>query len=298
MSPFAPDVDGGRRDLITFTSDFGLADTFVGVCHAVLAEVAPHARVIDLTHAVDRGDVRHGAVLLARAVPHTPTAVHLAVVDPGVGGDRRGIAVATSRGDVLVGPDNGLLLPAAEELGGVVACHELAEPGLLRRAGSATFHGRDLFAPAAATVAGGTAVGDLGPPVGDPVSLPPPHLTVEPAALTAEVVLVDRFGNVQLAAPGGALDDIGLAVGAVAGVREVTPAGARRRTSGSGARRRAPRVRTFVDLDPGQLGVHVDSDGKVAVVVRDGAAADELEVGRGCLVRVERSDDGCDGAAV
>lgn len=288
-SPSAADVDGARRDLITFTSDFGLADTFVGVCHAVLAESAPHARVIDLTHAVDRGDVRHGAVLLARAVPHTPTAVHLAVVDPGVGGDRRGIAVATSRGDVLVGPDNGLLLPAAEELGGVVAAHELAEPGLLRRAGSATFHGRDLFAPGAAAVAGGTAVGDLGPPVDDPVSLLPPHLAVEPAALTAEVVLVDRFGNVQLAAPAGALDDIGLAVGAAAGVREVTPAG---------ARRRAPRVRTFVDLDPGQLGVHVDSDGMVAVVVRDGAAADELGVGRGCLVRVERSDDGCDGAAV
>lgn len=298
MSPSGAGVEGQRRDLITFTSDFGLDDIFVGVCHAVLAGAARHARVVDLTHAVARGDVRHGAVLLARAVPHTPMAVHLAVVDPGVGGDRRGIAVATARGDVLVGPDNGLLLPAADELGGSVGAHELADPGLVRRADSATFHGRDLFAPAAAAVAAGVPVGELGPPVDEPVSLSPPHLAVEPGAVTAEVVLVDRFGNVQLAAPGGALDDIGLEPGAPAVVRVVATVDGRRPTPGSDAGRRASRVRAFVDLDPDQLGVHVDSDGMVAVVVRDGAAAEELGIGRGALVRVERPDDRGDEGSV
>jgi S-adenosyl-L-methionine hydrolase (adenosine-forming) len=261
--------------VVTFLSDFGLEDTFVGVCHGVIAAAAPDVRVIDLTHAVAPGDVRQGAALLSRAVPHTPVAVHLAVVDPGVGGPRRGIAIHASRGDRLVGPDNGLLVPAAEALGGIVAARELTSPAHRREPTSATFHGRDVFAPAAAALARGVAIGDLGDVVEDPVSVPSPTWTAEEGWLTAEVVLIDRFGNVQLAAPGGSLVGLGSDHLDVVVV---------------GASHPARRVRTFAELDVGALGVLVDSDGHAAIVLRDGSAARRVGVSAGDEVEVRARD--------
>lgn len=265
-----------RYDVATFLSDFGRQDIFVGVCHGVIAARAPHVRLIDLTHDVAPHDVLQGAVLLARAVPHLPIGVHLAVVDPGVGTDRRGVAVRTERGDVLVGPDNGLLIPAAEVLGGVTAAHELDVPP----DASATFHGRDVFAPAAAAAAVGRELDDLGPRVDDlePLELPRAETDAEARAITAPVVLVDRFGNLQLAADGELLSEVGLHPGDRVEIVVEAEDGV--------DVHRARVVRTFGGLARGSLGVYQDSDRQVAVAVNGGSAADRTGAGRGTRVTV------------
>lgn len=257
---------GRRFAVVSFLTDFGLDDVFVGVCHGVLARAAPHARVVDLTHAVTAGDVVEGALLLARAVPHLPESVHLAVVDPGVGTARRGIAVATARGDVLVGPDNGLLLPAAEALGGRTGAWSLESPEHRLLPTSATFHGRDVFSPAAGAVASGAAPSELGPPVADPVRLELPRARPAGDGWEVPVVLVDRFGNLQL----GVGPDV------------LAPDSSAARVDG----REVPVVATFGDLPPGELGLYVDSDGQLALAVNGGSAADRLGLGRGDLVTV------------
>lgn len=250
-------------DVVTFLSDFGRRDIFVGVCHGVLARGAPHARVIDLTHEVPAHDVLVGALLLARAVAHLPRAVHLAVVDPGVGTDRRGIALAVARGDVLVGPDNGLLLPATDELGGVVGAYGLPP----NRTASATFDGRDVFAPAAARIATGMQLEELGPPITDPETVTVPVARVEDTSVHCCVLLVDRFGNCQLSAtpPDAA------AAGLAQVVSVTTPI----------AEHRAHRVRAFEALEPHHLGLIEDSDGHLALVLPRAAAATELGIERG-----------------
>src|SRR6516165_10853490 len=156
-------------ETITFLTDFGLQDDFVGTCHGVISMIAPGARVIDLTHGIDPQAVLQGALVLRNAVQFAPVGVHLAVVDPDVGGSRRAIAVATRDGRTFVGPDNGLLLPAADELG-IAAVHELAEERYRLPEVSRTFHARDIFAPAAAHLAVGVPIAELGPPL-DPGSL-------------------------------------------------------------------------------------------------------------------------------
>lgn len=269
-------MDPAPRGLVTFLSDFGRGDIFVGVCHGVIADRAPHARIIDLTHDVEPHDVQQGAVLLARAVVHLPAAVHLAVVDPGVGTERRGVAVRTGRGDVLVGPDNGLLVPAAEALGGVVSVHGLTVPG----DASATFHGRDVFAPAAGDLAAGSPLEDLGPSADGLVGLdlPGPQLDEDQRALTAPVLLIDRFGNLQLAASGEVLAQLGFQPGLAVTVTVVD-------------REHAARVvRTFGGLAPGDLGVYQDSDRQVAVAVNGGSAAERTGARRGMHVTVRPAE--------
>lgn len=258
-----------RFDIITFLSDFGRDDIFVGVCHGVMAARAPHGRIVDLSHEVDRGEVAHGAALLARAVAYFPPSVHLAVVDPGVGTERRGIAVATDRGDVLVGPDNGLLMDAADEVGGVRAAYELVDSEHRLASVSATFHGRDVFSPAAADLAAGIDITQLGPSVTDPVRLDEPTATVKDDRLVAEIVLVDRFGNLQLAAS----PDTARAIGLRPGVDTRVDAG---QTTAP-----APFVATFGDLGEGRLGLYEDSDGRLALAVTGGSAALRLGLARG-----------------
>ncbi|TQN27630.1 hypothetical protein FHX37_4354 [Haloactinospora alba] len=182
---------------LSFLTDYGRADGFVAICHGQMAKRAPTARVIDITHDIGPGDVRRGAAVLAETVPELPPAVHVAVVDPGVGTRRRSIAVAAG-GHVLVGPDNGVLMWAADALGGAEACHELTEPGLWRHPVSATFHGRDIYAPVGASVAAGTPLSEVGPELADPVRLPAPRREVSGTAAGGEVRAVDRFGNCQL----------------------------------------------------------------------------------------------------
>ncbi|MDO3682410.1 S-adenosyl-l-methionine hydroxide adenosyltransferase family protein [Micromonospora sp. C28ISP2-4] len=249
------------------TTDYGLADGFVAACHGVLARLAPAVRVIDVTHLIPPADVRRGAAVLAQTVPYLPWGVHVAVVDPGVGTARRGIALAAP-GGLLVGPDNGLLIPAAEALGGVTAAVELTNPDWLGPAVSRTFHGRDVFAPVAARLALGAPPAEAGPAV-DPgalVRLPEPVVRAEPGCLSAEVLTVDHFGNVQLAAPGALLD--GLPSRVLVNGHE------------------AVHGRTFGDAEPGTLVVYVDSAGLVAVAVNTGRAADTLNATPGALIKI------------
>lgn len=263
-------------DWISFTTDYGDEDGFTAACRGVIARLAPHVRVLDVTHAVPPQDIRRGAAVLAQTVPYLPPAVHLAVVDPGVGTARRGVAVLAGEG-VLVGPDNGLLTPAADALGGVRAAFELADPEYRLPAVSPTFHGRDVFAPAAAHLAAGVRPARLGPAV-DPatlVRLPTPVTRVDAGVIDTEVLAVDRFGNVQLAATGADLERIELSMGAALTIHLPD--------------RSLPAVRgeTFGDVDHGQLLVLVDSAGRAAVAVNNGSAAARLGLGSGERVRLD-----------
>lgn len=185
--------------LITFLTDFG--DTAPATCRGVIWSILPDARINDLTHGSANFSIRDGAFLLWSTVPYQPVGVHLAVVDPGVGTERRAIALQVARGDRLVGPDNGLLLPAAERLGGIVAAHELTNRSLWRQAISHTFHGRDIFAPVAARLAGGTPIADAGVPI-EPATLVRLDVAAAEARdgeLATSVLFIDSFGNCRLA---------------------------------------------------------------------------------------------------
>lgn len=249
-------------DWISFTTDYGIDDGFVAACEGVIARIAPATRVLHVSHTVPPQEVRRGGAILAQAVPYLPTAVHLAVVDPGVGTDRRGVVLVAAEG-LLVGPDNGLLVPAAETLGGVRAAYLLADPAYQLSRVSATFHGRDVFAPAAAHLASGVAPENFGTAV-DPatlVRLPEPETLVEQGKLSSEIMAVDSFGNIQLAATGADLD----AAGATAGTSAHVNLGGRSVTASVG--------NTFVDAGPERLLVYVDSAGRVALAVDRGSAA-------------------------
>ena len=251
-------------DWISVTTDYGLRDGFVAACHGVIARLAPAVRVLDVTHEVPPQDVRHGAMALAQTVPFLPEAVHVAVVDPGVGTARLGVVVVAD-GGLLVGPDNGLLLPAALALGGVRAAYELAEPSLRLPITSATFHGRDVFAPAAAHLALGVAPADFGNRVDDLVALPEPFVAAFPGKLVSEVLTVDHFGNVQLAATPADLELSGLS-GAVSVHSERVAV-----TTEIG--------RTFADVPAGASVLYTDSAGRLAVAVNGGSAAAVLGLG-------------------
>jgi S-adenosyl-L-methionine hydrolase (adenosine-forming) len=265
-------------DWISLCTDYGWADGFVAACHGVIARIAPRARVLDVTHAIGPGDVRHGSVVLADTLPWLPPAVHVAVIDPGVGTARRGIALVS--GDaVLVGPDNGLLVPAARALGGVRAAYELVEPRYRLPAVSATFHGRDVFAPAAAHLARGVPPDALGPAV-DPaslVTLPAPVCQLEGDRIRVEVLSVDRFGNVALAAGAAELDAIGLRAGESATLRCST--GTQPVLLG----------RTFADVAEGELVALVDSAGHLAVACHGGSAAGRTGLRPGTVVELSIS---------
>src|SRR5215470_1661000 len=186
--------------VITFLSDFGLQDDFVGTCHGVMKRIAPQVEIIDITHGIPPQHVLQGALVLCNTLPYMPEGVHLAVVDPGVGGHRRPLALRVKDGRMLVGPDNGLLIPAAERLGGVEEAHELANPEYALDTVSRTFHGRDLFSPAAAHLALGVPLNELGPPIDTQalVRLDLPEPEVGQNRIRAVVLYVDHFGNVQL----------------------------------------------------------------------------------------------------
>jgi S-adenosylmethionine hydrolase len=263
---------------VAFLSDFGLDDVFVGVCHGVLARGSPSSRVIDLTHAVPPQDVRRGALLLARAVPYVPDdAVYLAVVDPGVGTSRRPLALVTGSGAAMVGPDNGLLSMAWAVLGGVSRAAEVTSADVILRPTSATFHGRDVFAPAAAHLAAGGALSDLGPGV-DTLSLatlPPPSADVLPGSLRCQAIGVDRFGNVELSA--GEVDLRSAALDGAEAFDAEIPAG----------NVIMARARTFGDVGPGDAALVVDSSGWLTIVVNGGSAAEgfALSVGDPVVLR-------------
>ena len=260
---------------IAFLSDYGLEDGFVGTCHAVIARISPESQVVDLTHAVPAHDIFRGALLLHDAVPYVPSdAVVFAVVDPGVGTSRRAIAVRSGSGIDFVGPDNGLLSLAWDAAGGVGSALEITSPAVMLQPRSATFDGRDVFAPAAAHLARGASLDELGPPV-DPasfISLELPRAEVTAGVVRATVIGVDRFGNLQLSARAAEL-----------------PADGRIELRGSSGTALAQRVATFAHVSAGELAVVIDSWGWAAVVVNLGSAADLLGLapGDGIELRVD-----------
>jgi S-adenosyl-L-methionine hydrolase (adenosine-forming) len=255
---------------ITFLSDYGLDDNFVGVCHGVIARTAPQARVIDITHTIEPQDMRQGALVLAQSIAFMPDAVHLAVVDPGVGTRRRSIAIDAGP-SVFVGPDNGLLIWAAEAVGGIRRVHELTNPRYLLPRVSHTFHGRDVFAPVAAHIASGTDLSVLGPEL-DPANLDRLSASesyVEDNRIHGEVVLVDHFDNLQLNIKRSQLEDLGVLIGDRVDVRI------------AGRRHRMPFAETFADVAAGRSVLCEDSFRQLAVSVNQGRAAELLGVHAG-----------------
>jgi S-adenosylmethionine hydrolase len=266
---------------ITLLTDYGPASSFVGVCHAVALRLAPGVPVLDLAHDVPPCDVRSGALLLAHALPHLPPGVHVAVVDPGVGTPRRRVA-AVAGDHAFVGPDNGLLSFALAAAGGAERAVVLDDERYWLRRRSATFDGRDVFVPVAAHLASGTPLESLGSsiPPSSLVSLPEPVARVEGRGALVEVLLADRFGNLQTAGRAEHLEGIGVAEGDELLVERVAALGS------EPARWRARRVRTFGDAKPGELGVLLDSDARLALAVSLGSARTALGISPGELLRL------------
>jgi len=256
---------------ITFLTDFGLEDDFVGTCHGVIKRIAPDVQIIDITHGIYPGRILQGALALANALAYMPPGVHLAVVDPGVGTARRPLALRDCEGRLYVGPDNGLLLPAADRHGGVDVAHELANPEYALETVSRTFHGRDLFSPAAAHRAAGVQRAELGPPsAADALGrLEIPEPESGQARMRATVLGVDRFGNVALNLTREHLE------------RAAVVPGMRVELAARGERYFAVAARTFGDARPGDLILYEDSYRNVAVAVARGSAAELLGIDEG-----------------
>ena len=268
-----PELPDSVPPFVSFLSDYGLADEFVGVCKAVVLRAAPSARLIDITHGIPPFDVRAGALALARAVQYLPPGVVLAVVDPGVGTGRRAVAVEVESG-FLVGPDNGLLAPAVAMLGGASRVVSLTNPDYQLEAPGATFAGRDVFAPAAGYLAAGTALEELGDPV-DPTSLVPGMMPLprdDEGRAAGEVLWIDRFGNAQLNIDPGDLAALGVEPGGALEIR-------------CGQDRRTGRwVGSYAEAGPLELAVVVDSYGLVSLTLDRRPAAEELGLRAGSEV--------------
>jgi S-adenosyl-L-methionine hydrolase (adenosine-forming) len=254
---------------VTFLTDFGYSDEFAGVVRAVIARVNPELTVIDLTHGIDPGDVRRGALSLAASVPFASPSVHLAVVDPGVGTARRAVAVAAGE-HFLVGPDNGLLWLAAERLGGIDEAVEISESPYRLIPTHRTFHGRDIFGPVAAHLASGVPLSELGEPIAvgslTPIDLPRPRL--EGDLLVGHVLGADRYGNLSLNIDGDLVERSFLTSG--------RPVAAE---TGGPVVTEIVFGKTFGDVDPGEAVLLPDSSGSLALAVNQGDAASRFGLG-------------------
>jgi hypothetical protein len=260
---------------LTFLTDYGTEDGFVAACHGVCAKITANARIIDITHLVPPGDIRRGAAVLSQTVPYLPTAVHVAVVDPGVGTARRGIAIATASGSVFVGPDNGLLSWAVEASGGPTAAVSLTNKALWRSQDvPATFHGRDIFMPVAAHLFAGAPLAQAGQRI-DPESLttlPTPHTRITSTGAECEALTRDHFGNIQLSITSQQAESAQLSSGTK--IRLRWPNGDLV----------IPRRRTFGEVPPGNLVLYTDSAGYLALAVNGGNAAERLSISPGTRI--------------
>lgn len=258
----------GRFDTISFLTDYGTTDEFVGVVHSVIRQLAPEVQVIDISHHVPAHDVRAGGLTLARSAQYLAPGVVLAVVDPGVGSSRRAIAVEVGGGaSVLVGPDNGLLAPAVSMVGGATRAVELTNLDYQLPAPGPTFAGRDIFGPAAAHLCNGVDLLELGPEL-DVNGLMPgmiPITRVEDGAVVAEVLWTDGFGNLQLNVDPAEIDEFGPRV----------------ELRFDGKVRTGVRHDTYADVATGEIGLVVDSYGLVSIATNRTSAADELRIGTG-----------------
>jgi S-adenosyl-L-methionine hydrolase (adenosine-forming) len=252
--------------IITLLTDYGRDDDFVGVCHGVIRTIHPEAQIVDITHGVSRYAVRQGALVLRNTLPYTPVGVHAAIVDPQVGTERRALALRVADGRLLVGPDNGLLSLAWERCGGIELAVDVSRSPHRLEPVSATFHGRDIFAPVAAHLARGAALEDAGDPL-DPtelatVELPQPR--VEDGSVVAHALVIDRFGNAALNIGHEDMAGTGITLG---GTVELDV---------SGERYLATYAQTFADVRPGELIVYEDAYRTLAVAINRGDAAATL----------------------
>jgi S-adenosyl-L-methionine hydrolase (adenosine-forming) len=262
--------------MVTLLTDYGVEDEFAGVCRAVILGICPDARIVDITHGIPRYDVRHGAIVLRNAIPYAPVGVHVAIVDPQVGTERRAVALQTADGRLFVGPDNGLLSLAWERSGGVELAVDVSRSTHRLEPVSATFHGRDVFAPVAAHLAAGAELAEAGEPL-EPaelarIELPRPR--IEQGALVAHVLIVDRFGNLVLDVEH---DDL-------AGTRLTL--GRRVELAVGGERRLATYAHSFADVASDELLVYEDASRALAVAVNRGHAADVLGLGPDAELRL------------
>jgi S-adenosylmethionine hydrolase len=273
---------GRRYDTVSLLTDYGTADEFAGVLRCVVRDLAPHAAVVDISHEVPPFDVRAGSLMLARAISYVPAGVVVAVVDPGVGTDRRAIAVEVAGGDgVLIGPDNGLLVPAAAMAGGAERAVVLDRPQFHLEAPGATFAGRDVFVAVAAHLCNGVPLDEVGTPIEPDALLPGvvPLARQEGGEWLTEVLWVDRFGNCQLNVGPDDVADLGSAVRVMIGAGTADP-----------VVRSATRTDAFFGLGPGALGLLTDSYGMLALVLDRRSAAAELGLGPGDQVVLGAAD--------
>ena len=252
--------------IVSLLTDFGQGDDFVGVCHGVILGICPSARVLDVTHGVPRHDVRRGALTLRNALPYLPVGVHVGVVDPGVGTARRGVALRCRDGRMLVGPDNGLLSLAWESAGGIDMAVDVSRSPHRLEPVSATFHGRDVFAPVAARLAAGAELAEAGSPL-DPAGLERvdlPEARRDGDALVAHVLTIDRFGNAGLNVSHEEMAGTGITLG---GAVEIESGGERYLAAYAG---------TFADVGPGELIVYEDAYRSLAIAINRGDAGATL----------------------
>lgn len=267
-----------RFDFVTMLTDYGLDDEYVAVCHGVVYSLAPHVRILDVCHLVPPYSVRSAALMLMRAVQYLPPAVHLAIVDPGVGTERRAIAVEAEKA-VFIGPDNGILSPAAQMMGGALRAVEITnEEFRLPQRGGLTFAGRDIFAPAAAALAGSASIEDLGPevPLETLVPMIVPLPRIEADRIDGEVLWIDRFGNCEVNVSPEELSRIGATVG-----EDVKIAIA-------GSEMTARWARAFGEVEAGALAILEDHYGLLSLAVSEGNAAAKLGLEEGVAVTLRR----------
>jgi S-adenosylmethionine hydrolase len=273
------------RPFVSLLSDFGARDPSAAICRGVILAIAPDAVVVDITHEISKYQVRDGALALWASLPYFPIGAHVAVVDPGVGTERLPLAIETRRGDVLIGPDNGLLIPAAERLGGIAAVHVLDNPEYRLPVVSNVFHGRDLFSPAAAHVALGVPISVLGRGI-DPaklVRLEWAQPQVRQNQLLTAVAYVDTFGNLKLA---GEPPDLAEAIGPL---RPGDRLELRLGTSNNRSSAWATWATTFGRVPPGELLLFEDASGRLNIAVNQGSAAQELQIGVDDRVEIGRA---------
>lgn len=265
---------------VTFLTDFGLEDDFVGTCHGVMKRIAPEMEIIDITHGIKPQGVLQGALVLANTLPYLPEGIHLAVVDPGVGTERRSIALRSGDGRLFVGPDNGLLMPAAEKLGGIEAVYEVTNRAYALEPVSATFHGRDIFSPAAAHLANGVAVEELGAALepGSLTQLDVPQPEVTEYRIRACCLYVDRFGNMQLNLTRKHLERLGIEPGVQVELELASE------------RYYAIAARTFADVRGGEIILYEDAYENIAIAITGGSAADTFLARPGTDVRIRVSE--------
>ncbi len=262
--------------VITFLSDFGLEDDFVGTCHGVIKRIAPEADVIDITHGIEPQSILQGALVLANTLPYMPAGVHMAVVDPEVGTPRRAVVLRSGDGRMFVGPDNGLLLPAAERMGGIDAAFEITNRKYALEPVSATFHGRDVFSPAAAHLAGGLDPAELGIAFDTAtlVRLELPQPEIGQHRVRATCLYVDRFGNIHLNLNASQVEPLGMVPG--------------RRIEAEVAMERfyALATRTFADTRVGDIVLYEDAYRNIALAIARGNAAETFGIRAGMEVRL------------